>query len=366
MSASHETWMLRALEEAAKGSPSPNPHVGAAIVDGHGALIAVGHCARSGAPHAEIMALRAAGERARGATMYVTLEPHNHHGKTPPCTEAILEAGIRRVVVGVRDPNPRVDGAGIARLVTGGVEVLEGVLAEACASIVAPFEKHVRTGRPYLRLKLAATLDGRIATKEGASRWITGPESRTHVHALRRATDAVVVGIGTALADDPSLLARDAPVIEDRNDAVRVVIDRRARLPLTSQLVTTAQRVPTWIVCGEHADTSALERAGVVVLRANTDGELLSLDSVLDALGSAGLCDVLVEGGAKLAGSLLQGGHVDELLWFVAPTLFGAEGFSAVIGPSPATPDVAPRFALMDVTRFGADVMLRLRPRASH
>jgi diaminohydroxyphosphoribosylaminopyrimidine deaminase/5-amino-6-(5-phosphoribosylamino)uracil reductase len=364
MSDALEALMRQALDEGRKGWPSPNPHVGALIVDAAGAPIARGHCARAGGDHAEIMALKAAGERARGATMVVTLEPHNHHGKTPPCTEAIIAAGIARVVVGCRDPNPKVNGSGVARLRAAGIEVVEDVLACECGAMVAPFAKHIATELPFVRLKLATSLDGRIATASGASRWITGPEARVRVHALRRTVDAVAVGIGTALADAPTLTPRDAPPVEGRTPPVRVVFDRRARLPLDAPLVATARETATWLVTGPEADTRAHEAAGVHVLRANEQGGALDLGAALAALGKRGIVDLLVEGGAVLAGAMLASDAVDELWWFVAPLVLGDQGRAAVIGPAPATPDDAQRFSVLTRERYGDDTLIVMRRRA--
>jgi diaminohydroxyphosphoribosylaminopyrimidine deaminase/5-amino-6-(5-phosphoribosylamino)uracil reductase len=348
-----------ALAEAVKGAPSPNPHVGALLVR-EGELVGRGHHPEPGREHAEVMAIRDADGRARGATLYVTLEPCNHHGRTPPCTEAILAAGIARVVVGVRDPNPHVAGGGTARLRAAGVDVVEGVEEDACARLVAPFAKHVRTGRPYVRLKLAASLDGRIASAGGVSKWITGPEARRSVHALRARVDAVAVGIGTALADDPALTVRDAPLIEGRGQPGRVVFDAGARLPLDAALVRTAREHPTWLVVDERADVRALEDAGVRAVRAPRG----DLDAALLALGREGIVDLLVEGGARLGGALMAADRVDELLWYVAPLALGAGALPALVGPAPESPAQAERYALHRLERLGDDALLTLLRRA--
>lgn len=347
--------MRAALAEAIKGTPSPNPHVGAVIV-ADGEIVGRGYHPKPGREHAEVMAIRDAGARARGATIYVTLEPCNHHGRTPPCTEAILAAGITRVVLGVADPNPHVEGGGTARLRAAGVEVVEGVEEADCARVIAPFAKHVRQGRPWVRLKLAASLDGRIASAQGVSKWITGPESRRSVHALRARVDAVAVGIGTALADDPALTVRDVEPIADRAPPARVVFDSQARLPLTSQLVRTAREIPTLLVVDEHVDARAHEAAGVRVVRAPRG----DLDAALAALGREGIVDLLVEGGAQLAGGLMAADLVDELRWYVAPIALGAGGTAALVGPSPESPEQAPRYALDGVERLGDDAVLTL------
>jgi diaminohydroxyphosphoribosylaminopyrimidine deaminase/5-amino-6-(5-phosphoribosylamino)uracil reductase len=367
--------MRAALDEARKGTPSPNPHVGAVIVAADGRIVGRGYHPRCGREHAEVAALRAAGSAARGATIYVTLEPCNHHGRTPPCTEALLAAGIARVVVGMRDPDPRVKGGGDARLRAEGLEVVEGVEEAACVALLAPWSKHVRSGLPWVRLKLAASLDGRIAAAphpsrpdapRGVSRWITGPLARARVHAMRAAADAVAVGIGTALADDPELSPRDAAPIEGRDPPTRVVFDTGARLPLASKLVTSAHATPTWVVTADDADArarAALAAAGVRVLTVARASGSLDLDAALAALGAAGIVDLLVEGGARLGGALIEADLVDEIAWFAAPIALGAGGAAAVVGPSPAAPDLARRFRLDRVEQVGDDALLTLTRR---
>lgn len=338
-----------ALDEARKGSPSPNPHVGAVIVDAAGTIVGCGHHPRAGREHAELMALRQAGERARGATLYVTLEPCNHHGRTPPCTDAILAAGVMRVVVGVRDPDPRVQGGGNARLRAAGVEVVQGIEEQAAARMIRPFAKHARTGRPWVRLKLAVSLDGRIAARGGASQWITGAAARRRVHETRATVDAIAVGIGTALADDPSLTVRDATLPEGRAAPLRVVFDADARLPHTSKL---ARELPTLIVTS--SESSFPNSVRTVRVPRN------DLGAALDALGAASIVDLLVEGGATLAGAFIANDLVDELQWYVAPIVLGEEGIPALRGLSIASPADAPRFSLESVEKLDSDVLLTL------
>jgi len=360
MSPEDAPFMRLALHEAIKGAPSPNPHVGAVIVAPNGDIVARGFHPRAGSEHAELMAIRNAGARARDATLHVTLEPCNHHGRTPPCTDAILAAGIARVVVGVRDPNPHVAGGGNERLRAAGVEVIEGVEAEACARVVRPFAKHARTGRPWVRLKLAASLDGRIAAASGVSKWITGPEARRRVHATRAMVDSIAVGVGTALADDPSLTVRDVAPIEGHDPPVRVVVDSDARLPVTAALVRTAREIPTRIIVSDAADTRVLEEHGVLVTRVARGASGVDLAAALDALGAVSIVDLLVEGGAKLAGALIAEDLVDELQWYVAPIALGDRGVASLIGPSPDDPSRAPRYALESVERVGDDIALTL------
>jgi diaminohydroxyphosphoribosylaminopyrimidine deaminase/5-amino-6-(5-phosphoribosylamino)uracil reductase len=337
-----ETWMRVALEHAALGTPSPNPHVGAAVTKG-GHALGVGHHERAGEEHAEAVALRQAGERARGATLYVTLEPCNHNGRTPPCTEAIVKSNVARVVVGCRDPNPHVTGGGIEALRAAGIQVDVGCLESEAEHLIAPWTKFVTTGVPYVVLKLALSVDGRIASRTGASKWVTGPEARARVHLLRARHDAVMVGIGTVLADDPRLTVRDAP----GHSPLRVVLDTKLRIPVMSRLVQTAREVPTWVVCTTDASSSseeALVERGVEVLRAPPSAEgRIDPTAALKILASRGIVTVMVEGGAELAGSILAGMVVDELHCFIAPMLLGPRGRpGAVDWAGPATPGDAP------------------------
>jgi diaminohydroxyphosphoribosylaminopyrimidine deaminase/5-amino-6-(5-phosphoribosylamino)uracil reductase len=363
-----DTFMRLALDEARKGSPSPNPPVGAVIVPpGSTQIVGRGFHPRPGKEHAEVGAIREAGERARGATLYVTLEPCNHHGRTPPCTEAVLAAGIARVVVGVRDPNPHVTGEGNARLRAAGVVVTEGVMSNACTRLLAPWSKHVRTGLPWVRVKLAASIDGRIAAPGGVSKWITGADARRRVHALRASVDAVAVGIGTALADDPDLTPRDAARIEARDLPTRIVFDANLRLPIASRLATSTTTSPVWIVGADDAPADArtqLEARGVrIVSTPRTTAGRIDLVRALERIGAEGIVDLLVEGGAHLAGALVEQDLVDELVWFVAPIALGADGAPALIGPSPASPDVARRFRIETVEKVGDDLEIVLRRR---
>ena len=243
-SAEDDKWMSLALERGVGGTPSPNPHVGAVVVSDDGTVVGAGHHERAGEEHAEAVALRLAGDKARGATLYVTLEPCNHVGRTPPCTDAILAARVARVVVGCRDPNPHVPGGGVGALVKAGVRVEIGCREAEAQRLIAPWTKFVTTGVPFISLKLALSLDGRIASRTGASKWVTGPEARARVHLLRAQHDALVVGIGTVLADDPRLTVRDAP----GQSPLRVVFDTKLRLPIGSHLVQGARDVPTWVV----------------------------------------------------------------------------------------------------------------------
>jgi diaminohydroxyphosphoribosylaminopyrimidine deaminase / 5-amino-6-(5-phosphoribosylamino)uracil reductase len=343
--ADDERCMDAALEAGARGNPSPNPHVGAAVVR-DGKILGRGHHERAGEDHAEIAALREAGTSTRGATLYVTLEPCNHQGRTPPCTEAVIAAGIARVVIGCRDPNPHVAGGGVEKLVGVGIPVDVGCREVEARKLIAPWSKFVTTGLPYVTLKLGLSLDGRIASRTGSSKWVTGPEARARVHLLRAHHDAVVIGIGTALADDPRLTVRDAP----GQSPLRIIFDTKLRLPLGGRLVQSAREVPTWVICTTDAPSSAegqLAERGVEVLRAPASAEgRIDPIAALRLMASRGIVAAMIEGGAELAGSVLAGAAVDELHAFIAPILLGPRGRpGAVDWAGPATPAEAPCIA---------------------
>lgn len=335
--------MARAIELAQNGDPSPNPHVGCVIADGD-MIIAEAFHEAAGLDHAEIGALRAAGESAKGKTIYVTLEPCNHEGRTPPCADAIIAAGISRVVIGCRDPNPNVPGGGIERLKEAGLEVVTGVLEKEAGAVIRPWKKFITEGASFLSLKLAVSLDGRIATRTGASKWITCPESRTRVQTLRSRHDAVMLGINSVLADDPRLTVRDVP---GRNP-VRVIVDSRLRLPMSSQLVTTAREVPTCVLTtaeGPRATEEALVEAGLSVIRVPSTAEgRCDMRASLRELAAREVVSVLLEGGAELAGTVLAAGLADEMHVFIAPVLLGPRGRpGAVDWAGPEAPGDAPR-----------------------
>jgi len=340
-----EDFMGRAIELARGGHPSPNPHVGAVVVK-DGAIVGEGFHERAGLDHGEVVSLKAAKSKAKGATLYVTLEPCNHVGRTPPCTDAILKAGITRVVVGCDDPNPHVEGGGNARLRAAGVEVVTGVRKAECEALIAPWSKFVTKGLPYVTLKLALSLDGRIATRTGESRWVTGPDSRARVHALRATADAVAVGIGTVLADDPRLTVRDTP----GTSPTRIVFDTKLRTPLASRLVQTASDTPTIVLAGIDAPADLEEQLtthAVEVMRVpvTAEGRVDATEAML-ALAQRGIVWLVVEGGAELAGSVIASRLVDELHAFIAPILLGPRGRpGAVDWAGPDVPGKAPRIA---------------------
>lgn len=352
-------WMRRALAEAARGrgAVEPNPMVGAVLVL-VGEVVGVGHHGRFGGPHAEIEAIRAAGESARGATLYVTLEPCCHQGKTPPCVAAIIDAGIARVVAAMGDPFPRVAGGGFDRLREASITVDVGHLGAEAHHLNAPYLKQLANGRPFVSAKWAMTLDGRIATAAGDSRWISGPRSRAIVHELRGRMDAILVGIGTALADDPQLTARPAgPRL-----ASRIVLDSACRLPLASALAKTAREVPTIVVTTDRAPEdrlSALEAIGCEIIR--TPGNAtVSIAALLAELGRRGMTNLLVEGGGHVLGAFLDAGEVDAVDVFIAPILEGGPpGHVALNGAGAATIDLARRLARHEVAVLDGDVWVR-------
>ncbi|MBV9195103.1 MAG: bifunctional diaminohydroxyphosphoribosylaminopyrimidine deaminase/5-amino-6-(5-phosphoribosylamino)uracil reductase RibD [Solirubrobacterales bacterium] len=319
--------LARAIElaEQGRGRVSPNPMVGA-VIGRDDRTIAEGFHRQVGEAHAEVEAIRAAGDRdLDGATLYVSLEPCCHQGRTPPCTDAIRQAGIRRLVVASDDPSEHACGRGLGILRDDGVEVIlaDGELAARARLLNQPFRKHARTGRPWVLFKSAMTLDGKVATRNGDSKWISSESSRARSHHWRAHADAVVVGIGTALADDPQLTAR---IPTATRQPCRVVFDSLARLPLTSKLVVGAREVPLTVVVSRaapRAATDVLETHGVTVLTATGENEPARVRSALQQLGAAGVTSILLEGGPHLAGAFLDAGEIDEMRLFLAPTVLG-------------------------------------------
>lgn len=347
-----------ALAERGLGRVWPNPAVGCVLVR-DGRVVGRGWTRPGGRPHGETEALRRAGEAARGATAYVSLEPCNHWGKTPPCTEALLAAGIARAEVALEDPDPRVSGSGIARLRAAGLTVEVGSCAAEAREVNAGFLLRVRRGRPLVALKAAASLDARIATAAGESQWITGEAARRRAHALRARYDAILVGTRTALHDDPLLTCR-LPGLEDRSP-VRLVVDARLRLPLDSRLIATAQEVPTWIICRPDADSERarmLADRGVELLPVEPDASgRPDMAQALSALGARGLTRVLAEGGGVLAAALLRADLVDRLHWFRAPALIGGDGLPAIAGMGLTRLGGAPRFERLSMTELDGDLL---------
>lgn len=352
-------FMRLALREAEKGlgRTSPNPAVGAVLVKG-GRVIARGHHARAGGPHAEVVALRAAGARARGADLYTTLEPCDHFGKTPPCSVALLEAGVRRVFVGSRDPNPLVNGRGIARLRRGGVTVASGVLREACDALNAHWFRFITEGRPYVTLKAAVSLDGKLATRTGDARWVSGPEAREWVHRLRDRVDAVLVGSGTALADDPLLTTR---LPRGGHDPIRVVLDSDLDLPARLRVFHPEGSTAPTIVAHASRRTRRFGE-GVELLACARGPSGVDLRDLLAKLAARGVTHILVEGGAAVHASFLAAGLVDRVAVFVAPKIVGGDGLSWVGGSGPGRMADALALADVRVERVGDDVLFTGAP----
>ena len=347
-----------ALARRGLGQVAPNPAVGCVLVK-DGRAVGRGWTQPGGRPHAETEALARAGAAARGATAYVSLEPCAHHGETPPCAESLIAAGVARCVVALGDPDPRVAGQGLAKLRQAGIDVTEGVLAEQAAELNAGFLMRAAEGRPLVTLKLASSLDGRIATADGESRWITGEEARAHAHLLRAEHDAILVGGGTALADDPRLDVR-LPGLEGRSP-LRVVLDGSLRLPPGHDLVAGAGERPTLLLTRPghpRARLADYEAAGVELAEVETgpDGRL-ALAEVLSLLGGRGLTRLLVEGGGQVAAGLFRAGLVDRLVWYRAPKVIGGDGLAAVAGYGLARlADLAP-FERTSVAPAGGDLV---------
>lgn len=364
--------LTRAIELAQNGTGSvkPNPVVGAVIAR-DGEVLGEGWHERYGAAHAEVNAIEACGlADLSGATLYVSLEPCCHEGKTPPCTDAILQAGIRRVVVGSDDPTEKAAGRGLGILRDEGVEVVlaDGELATRARLLNQAFRKHARVGRPWVLFKSAMTLDGKVATSAGDSKWISGEDSRELAHRWRSEVDAVVVGIGTALADDPRLTARPEGLpAEAERQPRRVVFDSLARIPTTSQLVGAAAQIPLTVVVSRaaaRADTDALEAAGVQVVVATGENEPARVRSALDQLGADGVSAVLLEGGPHLAGAFLDAGEIDEIRLFLAPLLLGGRtARDPLEGEGVESISQALRALTFDCERIGEDLLVSARLR---
>lgn len=354
--ASDSVHMARALQLAARGrySARPNPMVGCVLVR-DGEVIGSGWHRRAGDAHAEINALDDAGD-ADGATAYVSLEPCAHHGRTPPCVDALIDAGVREVVFAMQDPFVEVDGRGAARLSNAGIVVRHGLMADAAERLNRGFLSRVRRGRPFVRLKVAASLDGAIAMQSGESQWITGPGARADVQRLRAMAGAVLTGVGTVLADDPSLNVRDASIENNGVQPLRVILDSSLRMPLSARMLCLPGQ--TLIYCVDDSDRSALEQAGAEVKCLAADNERVSLPAVLDDLGRRGINDLLVEAGPSLAGSLILEGRVDELVIYQAPHIMGSE--TVPMFRTPAWTALADRHRLdvTDVRQVGADTRI--------
>lgn len=355
--------MRRAVELAARGigTTSPNPVVGAVILDASGRVVGEGFHERAGGPHAEVVALQAAGVAARGGTAVVTLEPCNHTGRTGPCTHALIEAGVARVVAAVRDPYEAAAG-GAETLAAAGIDVETGVLAEEAEQVNEAWLTFVRKQRPFITWKYGSSLDGRVAAADGSSRWVTSTEARADAHRLRAESDAVIVGSGTVLADDPHLAVRKAEV--RRAQPLRVVVDSEARTPPTARVLDDA--APTLIAVAEDADADHLAKGGAQLLRCPRAlaGPGLDLTALTRALHERDVVSVLLEGGPTLAGAFLAEGLVDRVVAYIAPVLIGGGGLPALSGLGAPSIDAALRLRLDEVATIGPDVRLVARPLA--
>lgn len=350
--------MHRALALAAEGAGqvSPGPLVGCVIVSPSGEIVGEGFYVYQKLKHAETYALEQAGDRARGATAYVSLEPHAHHGRTPPCTDALINAGVSRVISPIEDPNPKVSGQGFTHLRAAGVAVSVGLLAREARQLNEKYLHFMAVGRPFVHLKLAASLDGKIATRTGESQWITGPESRARVQQLRHEYDAILVGAGTATADDPLLTDRSGQA--RRQALIRVLLDEELKIPPNAKLVATAAEAPLVIFAGQKADTAKLDllrSSGVEVVCDETNGR--DLLAVLSELGARSIQSVLVEGGATVAGKLLEAGLVNKVSFFFAPIIIGGRDAPSAIGGAGAERLVeALRLQNIEIVQRGEDI----------
>jgi diaminohydroxyphosphoribosylaminopyrimidine deaminase/5-amino-6-(5-phosphoribosylamino)uracil reductase len=353
-------FMRRALALAAKGvgQVSPGPLVGCVIVSPSGEVVGEGFYVYENLKHAETYALEQAGERARGATVYVSLEPHAHHGRTPPCTDALINAGVSRVISPIEDPNPKVSGKGFAHLRAAGVDLAVGLLAREARQLNEKYLHFMATGRPFVHLKLAASLDGKIATRTGESQWITGPESRARVHELRYEYDAILVGAGTALADDPLLTDRSGK--PRRRPLARVLLDESLEIPVNAKLIATAGKAPLIIFAGQKAESAKLDllkSLGVEVVCDESNGR--DLYAVFTELGRRSIQSVLVEGGAGVAGKLLEAGLVNKVSFFLAPIIIGGRDAPGGIGGAGVERLAdALRLHNLEIVRRGEDIEL--------
>jgi diaminohydroxyphosphoribosylaminopyrimidine deaminase/5-amino-6-(5-phosphoribosylamino)uracil reductase len=359
-------WMRSALGLARRGLGRvwPNPAVGCILV-ADGRVVGRGRTGDGGRPHAEAVALGEAGARARGATAYVTLEPCAHTGETPPCSDALIAAGVARVVVALEDPDPRVNGAGVAKLRAAGVAVDVGCLATEAMVLNRGFLSRLATGRPMLTLKLAASLDGRIATGIGESRWITGPRARSEVHLMRAQSDAILVGAGTVRSDDPKLNVRDLGIAGA--NPVRIVLSGALSLPRDGYLARTAGEVPLWLAHDSEAEAGRRNAwtdlgAELIEVPFQPDGQL-DLSALMQRLGDRGLTRVLCEGGGRLTAALIEDDLVDEVVCYTAGMVLGAEAIPAVGALEVTALQLAPRFRLLDTTPIGPDMRSRWRRR---
>ena len=351
-----------ALAEHAVGLSDPNPRVGCVLVDADGAVIGRGHTQETGGAHAEVMALRDAASRGasvRGATVFVTLEPCAHHGRTPPCADALVAAGVGRVVMSMQDPNPLVAGQGEARLAAAGIDTQIGLLANEAREMNIGFVSRMERGRPWLRLKAAISLDGRSALANGASQWITGEAARSDGHAWRRRAGAVLTGVGTVLEDDPRL---DVRLVATARQPLRVIVDSRLQTPPDARILDAPGQVLLYAAIEDASRRQALEARRAEIACLPSPSGKVDLPAMLADLGARGINELHVEAGEKLNGSLLREGLVDELLVYVAPRLLGSGRGLAALGPFERL-EQGLGFRFLEATTLGGDIRLRLRAR---
>jgi diaminohydroxyphosphoribosylaminopyrimidine deaminase/5-amino-6-(5-phosphoribosylamino)uracil reductase len=351
--------MALELAERGRGFTSPNPMVGAVVVK-DALVVGSGFHEYVGGPHAEVNALNNAGELAKGATLYVTLEPCHHTGRTPPCTKKILESGVARVVVAMQDPNPDVDGGGIGFLRENGIAVDVGIEQEQAFRLNEIFVKYVQTKRPFVILKTAATLDGRIATRTGDSRWVTGESARNYVHLIRHAVDAIMVGINTVQQDDPSLTTRLKNI--KGKDPIRIILDTRLSISENARLLNLDSDVGTLVVTGDDILAEKkykLENQGVKIVKSRLKDGFIDLDDLMNRLGAMGITSLLIEGGGRVAASALKSGIVDKILFFYAPKILGGDdGVPICRGPGPERMSDCIRIRNVLVHRFNDDILI--------
>lgn len=351
--------MALELSEKGRGFTSPNPMVGAVVVS-NSHVVGTGYHEYAGGPHAEVNALNEAGDLARGATLYVTLEPCNHTGRTPPCTKKILESGIARVVVAMQDPNPDVTGGGIEFLRERGIQVDAGIEEKEASRINEFFIKYVRTKRPFVILKTAATLDGRIATRTGDSKWVTGPSARNYAHRIRHAVDGIMVGIGTVKQDDPSLTTRLENI--KTKDPARIILDTRLSISESARLLKVESDAGTYLVTGQNPSPdkkNRLEKMGATIIESPLKSGFIDLDALMLQLGAMGITSLLVEGGGRVAASVLSCRIVDKILFFYAPKILGGDdGVPVCRGPGPDQMSDCIQIQDVLVHRFDDDILV--------
>lgn len=351
--------MALELAERGRGYTSPNPMVGSVVVKGlH--VVGTGFHEYAGGPHAEVRALENAGELAKGATLYVTLEPCNHTGKTPPCTEKIIKSGVVRVVVAMRDPNPDVTGGGVQLLRKNGITVDVGVEEKQALRLNEMFVKYVKTKRPFVILKTASTLDGRIATRTGDSKWVTGESARNFVHSIRHSVDGIMVGIGTVRHDDPSLTTRLETI--KGKDPIRIILDTRLTISENARMLNMESAADTLVITGDNIQSQKkhnLEKKGVKTVESPLKDGLIDLDNLMNTLGSMGITSLLVEGGGRVAASALNSSIVDKILFFFAPKILGGDdGIPVCRGPGPEKMSDCIKVHDILIHRFDDDILI--------